>query len=114
MGAEVIRAVRTDLEKRGNGVETPVRIVTQYWSEDGDLLAENDPCPDYISELSQLEARKNDIINRKQSRIDELEHAIKWAIGEEGDFVKPQGGKAFWWRASLRRRASLGGEDVQA
>ncbi len=42
--AEVIQVIRTTC-KRGHGnVSDPVRIVTQYWSLDGKLLAEDDPC----------------------------------------------------------------------
>jgi len=37
---EVIETVST----RGNGVDTPVREVIQYWSKEGVLLAEQDPC----------------------------------------------------------------------
>lgn len=41
---EVIQVVRTTLERRGRGVENdPIRRVTQYWSIDGQLLAEDDP-----------------------------------------------------------------------
>jgi hypothetical protein len=37
----VIRVVAA----RGYGTEAdPIRLVTQYWSEDGELLAESDPC----------------------------------------------------------------------
>jgi predicted lipid-binding transport protein (Tim44 family) len=43
--AEVIQVIHTNLEKRGMGVEgDPVRRVEQYWSLDGQLLFENDPC----------------------------------------------------------------------
>ena len=43
--ARVIQVVETTLERRGKGVEgDPIRIITQYWSMDGDLLAEVDPC----------------------------------------------------------------------
>lgn len=37
---EVIETVST----RGNGVDTPFREVVQYWSKEGILLAESDPC----------------------------------------------------------------------
>lgn len=37
---EVIQTVSI----RGNGVDTVLREVTQYWDKDGTLLAENDPC----------------------------------------------------------------------
>lgn len=41
--AKVIQVIEVD-ERRGRGVEgEPFRIVTQYWSLDGELLAENDP-----------------------------------------------------------------------
>ena len=42
--AEVIQVIRTTLERRGEGVENdPIRRITQYWTLDGDLLAEVDP-----------------------------------------------------------------------
>ena len=41
---EVIEVVRTRLQRRGQGVVgDPVRILTQYWSLEGELLAEIDP-----------------------------------------------------------------------
>lgn len=39
----VIQVVETRLTRRGNGSTTPIRVITQYWSLDGDLLAEVDP-----------------------------------------------------------------------
>lgn len=43
--AKVIQVIETKLLRRGKGVESdPIRIVTQYWSLDGELLAEVDPC----------------------------------------------------------------------
>ena len=42
---EVIRVVRTTLMIRGEGNEKdPIRRIEQFWSLDGKLLAENDPC----------------------------------------------------------------------
>ena len=52
--ARVIEVVETDLTKRGNGVDIPIRIVTQYWSKDGELLAEYDPNPDHIRIIKKL------------------------------------------------------------
>jgi hypothetical protein len=44
-GADVIQVIRTTLERRGLGTEgDPIRRVTQYWSLDGVLLWEHDPC----------------------------------------------------------------------
>ena len=43
MQAKLIQVIKTE-EKRGEGKEDdPVRLVTQYWSTDGTLLAERDP-----------------------------------------------------------------------
>ena len=44
---EVIEVVATTLMRRGAGVkDDPVRIITQYWSKGGRLLAEVDPMLD--------------------------------------------------------------------
>ncbi len=43
MSAKVIEVIETALRKCGLGVApSPVHIVTQYWSRDGELLAERD------------------------------------------------------------------------
>lgn len=43
-GAELIQVIKTTLEIRGHGTEeSPMRRITQYWSLDGELLAEVDP-----------------------------------------------------------------------
>lgn len=40
----VIQVICTTLLRRGRGTDAePIRIVTQYWSMQGDLLAERDP-----------------------------------------------------------------------
>lgn len=44
--ARIIDVIETTLTRRGNGKTTPLRCVTQYWSPEGLLLAEVDPCPD--------------------------------------------------------------------
>jgi hypothetical protein len=45
VSAELIQVIRTDMEGRGKGVEgDPYRRIVQYWSTDGKLLAEVDPC----------------------------------------------------------------------
>lgn len=41
--AKLIEVIQT-VSIRGNGVYTPVREVIQYWSKEGILLAEKDPC----------------------------------------------------------------------
>ena len=40
---ELIQVSRTRLELRGNGDDDPFRQITQYWSVEGELLAERDP-----------------------------------------------------------------------
>jgi hypothetical protein len=43
--AKVIQVIETTLLRRGDGTKrNPVRVITQYWSLDGKLLVENDPC----------------------------------------------------------------------
>lgn len=47
----VIQVVETTLTRRGKGIESdPIRIVRQYWSLDGRLLAEVDPQRDEKAE----------------------------------------------------------------
>ena len=42
--AELIQVIRTSLTTRGKGVDgDPIRRVTQFWTTDGELLAEVDP-----------------------------------------------------------------------
>lgn len=43
---KVIQVIETTLTRRGNGVDEPIRVITQYWSLDGKLLAEVDPVAD--------------------------------------------------------------------
>ena len=44
MEARVIQVIETSLVRRGVGTsEDPTRIIRQYWSLDGKLLAEVDP-----------------------------------------------------------------------
>lgn len=43
--AKTIKVIETTLLRMGSGEDknSPIRIVTQYWTEDGQLLAQNDP-----------------------------------------------------------------------
>lgn len=41
---QVIQVIRTDLLRRGDGDKTPIRYITQYFSLEGELLCEHDPC----------------------------------------------------------------------
>lgn len=41
---EIIKLIRTTIKRAGKGTdENPVRIITQYWDFDGNLLFEYDP-----------------------------------------------------------------------
>ena len=45
MSAKLMTVIVTDMQCRGKGVESdPSRRITQYWSMQGELLAEDDPC----------------------------------------------------------------------
>ena len=40
------------------------------------------------------------------NHVEKLDAAIKWALGENGDFAqRPEGAGAYWWRTELRKRA---------
>jgi hypothetical protein len=49
MTAKVIQVIETKITTRGTGKDSssPLRGVTQYWSFDGQLLAESDPLPNH-------------------------------------------------------------------
>lgn len=41
---KLIQVIKTSLLRRGNGTQAdPTRVITQYWSLEGDLLFEEDP-----------------------------------------------------------------------
>lgn len=42
--AELVTLIKTTLTRKGSGnLGDPVRVITQYWSIDGELVAEVDP-----------------------------------------------------------------------
>lgn len=46
--AKVIQVIETTLLRKGDGTSnSPIRIITQYWSLDGKLMWEVDPCKSY-------------------------------------------------------------------
>ena len=56
---EVVQVIRTNLLRRGDGTEKdPIRVITQYWSMEGDLLWEHDPV--------ELRRRYNDVLPEGQ------------------------------------------------
>ena len=44
--ARVIQVIETTIARRGEGKDAsnPVRVITQYWTLDGRLIVEADPC----------------------------------------------------------------------
>jgi len=42
----VLKLIETTLTRRGEGkdLKDPIRIITQYWDLDGNLIFEIDPC----------------------------------------------------------------------
>lgn len=41
---KIIEVIKSTLLRRGKGTEeSPVRIITQYWTKEGELLFEKDP-----------------------------------------------------------------------
>lgn len=84
-------------------------------------------CPNCNSPLWRVswkaEAQENQTISETQfdramaaeaerdaaiARAEKAEAAIRWALGEEGDFPpRGEGEPAYWWRKELRRLASL-------
>lgn len=45
----VMQVIKTTNMTRGDGINTPIRAITQFWSMDGDLLAEIDPLEKVVS-----------------------------------------------------------------
>ena len=40
-----LTVIETTLTRRGDGTpDSPIRVITQYWSQEGDLIIEHDPC----------------------------------------------------------------------
>lgn len=100
MNAHLIQVIETSLETRGAGVAgDPIRRITQYYSPDGTLLAEKDPCAGNTADNLAL-----------KKRVETLENAILWALGlGDGTFgsTMTNQSKPFWWRKELRQRAQI-------
>lgn len=50
----VMQVIRTTNARRGDGHTTPIRAITQFWSMQGDLLAEVDPLAGLVSSASEV------------------------------------------------------------
>lgn len=107
MDTAILREViETQILRRGKGIENdPVRVVTQFWTKDGELLGENDPCKVEVWEFADVKQAHGELLDQ----VIKLQDAICWALGEgNSDFGdRPHGKGAFWWRKELRERAGL-------
>lgn len=76
--------------------------------------------PDCVDEASAAGADIIDALTadvaRLRAEMEQLRNAIRWALGEEGEFMpaedeplRPDGSPVarYWWRSELRRRAAL-------
>ena len=75
--AKLQEVIVTDIKRRGNGKDDPFRVITQYWSKDGELLVEFDPLPatDKYNELLMCVVEKIPGESRHQSALRQLQHA---------------------------------------
>ena len=47
-------------------------------------------------------------LEQARAEVERLTSAIRWALGEGGEFpVRMEGQGQYWWRTELRRRAAL-------
>lgn len=51
---QVMQVIRTELLLRGRGIsKSPIRRIVQFWSMEGELLAEVDPAPGSDDEVAK-------------------------------------------------------------
>lgn len=54
-------------------------------------------------------------VDALRARIEQLEGAVYWACGVNGEFDRPDNARgAFWWRTELRERAGISAEQLNA
>ena len=65
-------------------------------------------------ELKSIISKRGDLRDRAPrvekliAERDQLRDAVKWALGESGDFgSRPKAVGAYWWREELRKRAGI-------
>lgn len=102
---------------RGLGRDNdPVRRVLQIFRKDGTFLAEerdrydvaNLPVTASTTEVCSTFPNAATYVRELEVQRDLLAHAIRWALGENGEFKsRAAGAGGFWWRKELRARARL-------
>ena len=49
-----VTLIQTAIATRGDGEATPIRRITQWWTQAGDLVAEHDPCSVILTDEKRL------------------------------------------------------------
>ena len=70
--AQVMQVIKTTLTRRGNGQDDPIRIITQYWTLEGELLAEVDPITKSTEPLEEPRLAKRTY--KKRDRKPKADH----------------------------------------
>ena len=61
-----------------------------------------------LQELGLTPEQHSKLLLTLEIRNNKLTDAIKWALGEKGNFDRPtEDAPPFWWRSELRRKAGL-------
>lgn len=84
--AQLMEVIVTNLLVRGNGMNTPMRQVTQYFSKEGELLAEFDPSPDYEHKLESYKEKALQnvkTIHDLTQKVDELQERLRKVLNME-------------------------------
>jgi hypothetical protein len=77
--AKLLSVIETTLLRRGNGKDIPVRIITQYWDTEGNLLAEVDPMPQPQEDQAEKYSPVIRALIEWQHDIKELMRQRKWS-----------------------------------
>jgi hypothetical protein len=64
-GVELVNVIRV-AHTRGDGYSSPIRIVTEYFSKEGTLLAENDPNPVRDETIKAITADRDHAIEQHE------------------------------------------------
>lgn len=81
----VIQVIETELEKRGDGDKTPIRRVRQYYTLEGNLLAEFDPFDETHRDLVELVHKLRQDVDEKASEIARCREEIGQLARERND-----------------------------
>lgn len=82
-----------------------IQETIDYVKEDGEFS----DCKEQVELASEADIEYTALVASLKiahARIAKLENAIKWALGEKGDFPQRQDGQgSYYWRTELRKRA---------